>query len=233
MALITPDTKLSEIILHDPSTITVLDRFGISLGVGDLDVAQACLQHNINVNFFTAILNTFIHEDYFPQDVLAQFSASEIVDYLSKTNSYYQHNVLPNIDRHFSFLIAKAPSRNNNLIIMKQFFDEVKSELLQRINNDSDCLFPTVASHSTTCIHHCCDAVTNHDCTDTIEDKINDLINMLVVHLRGDYDHNLGFAVVFAVFSLKKDIKQNNRIRNRILRPISNATAAHLGEYEQ
>ena len=58
MALITPDTKLSEIILHDPSTITVLDRFGISLGVGDLDVAQACLQHNINVNFFTAILNT-------------------------------------------------------------------------------------------------------------------------------------------------------------------------------
>ena len=89
MALITPDTKLSEIILHDPSTITVLDRFGISLGVGDLDVAQACLQHNINVNFFTAILNTFIHEDYFPQDVLAQFSASEIVDYLSKTNSYY------------------------------------------------------------------------------------------------------------------------------------------------
>ena len=46
---------------------------------------------------------------------------------------------------------------------------------------------------------------------------------MLVVHMKGDYDHNLGYAVLVAVFSLKKDIKQNNRIRNRILRPFSNA----------
>jgi regulator of cell morphogenesis and NO signaling len=56
---------------------------------------------------------------------------------------------------------------------------------------------------------------------DSIEDKINDLINMFVIHLTGDYDLNLGHAVLFAIFSLKKDIKQNNRIRNRILRPIS------------
>ena len=52
---------------------------------------------------------------------------------------------------------------------------------------------------------------------------MDDLINMLIVHLKGDYDHNLGYAVVVAVLALKKDIRQNNRIRNRILRPISQA----------
>ena len=63
------------------------------------------------------------------------------------------------------------------------------------------------------------------DLSDPIEEKIDDLINMLIVHLKGDYDHNLGMAVIVAIFSLKKDIKQNNRIRNRILRPISQALA--------
>ena len=56
---------------------------------------------------------------------------------------------------------------------------------------------------------------------DSIEDKINDLLSMFVIHLKGDYDHNLALAVLMAVVSLKKDITQNNRIRNRILRLLS------------
>lgn len=220
MALINRDSKLSDIILHDPSTITVLDRFGISLGVGDQNVDDACRARGINVNFFMAILNTFINENYFPNDALEQFSASEIVDYLSKTNNYYEQNVLPNIERHFSFLIARAPSHNNNLIIMKQFFDEMKNELLQRINDDRYRLFPATCSIDRPLATQP-DLVVDEEQTDSIEDKIDDLINMIVMHLKGDYDHNLGFAVIVAIFSLKKDIKQNNRIRNRILRPIS------------
>lgn len=222
MALINRDSKLCDIILHDPSTITVLDRFGIALGVGDLNVEEACQKHGINVEFFTTILNTFINENYFPQYTMAQFSATEIVDYLIKTNNHYQQNVLPNIERHFSFLIAKAPSHNNNLVIMKQFFNEMKSELLQRIDDDNNRWFPEICSN-VKAISQITEAVTVEEPTDTIEDKIDDLINMLVVHMKGDYDHNLGYAVLVAVFSLKKDIKQNNRIRNRILRPISNA----------
>lgn len=222
MALINRDSKLCDIILHDPSTISVLNRFGIALGVGDLTVEEACQQHGINMNFFTTILNTFINENYFPQHTLAQFSANEIVDYLIKTNSYYQQNVLPNIERHFSFLIAKAPSRNNNLVIMKQFFDEMKSELLQRIDDDNNRWFPEICRNEKP-LAQVDETVATDDPADTIEDKIDDLINMLVMHLKGDYDHNLGVAVIVAIFSLKKDIKQNNRIRNRILRPISNA----------
>ena len=224
MALINRDSKLSEVILHDPSTITVLDRFGIALGVGDATVSDSCAEHNIDVNFFTAILNTFINENYFPQEALAKFSATEIVDYLSKTNDYYERNVLPNIERHFAFLIGKAPSHNNNLVLMRQFFEEVKTELSQRISNDREHWFPQVCSKAQETQRNTALEVNIEDIpNDAIEDKIDDLINMLIVHLKGDYDHNLGYAVVVAVLSLKKDIKQNNRIRYRILRPISQA----------
>ena len=220
MALINHNSKLSDIILQDPSTITVLDRFGISLGVGDLSVADACREHGIDADFFSNILNTFTNENYFPQEALGQFSVAEVVDYLSKTNTYYEQYVLPNIERHFSLLIARAPSHNNNLIIMKQFFDEMKHELLNRIEDDRNRWFPQVCSNQ--CSLPAIDNTTTAEQTsDTIEDKIDDLIHMLIMHLKGDYDHNLGLAVIVSVFSLKKDIKQNNRIRNRMLRPIS------------
>ena len=58
---------------------------------------------------------------------------------------------------------------------------------------------------------------------DSVEDKIDDLIHMFVMHLKGDYDHNLCLAVIISLFNLKKDITQNNRIRNRILRPLAAA----------
>ncbi len=224
MTLINRDTKLSEIIIHEPSTITVLDRFGITLGVGDAKVADACHSHNIDEDFFITILNTYVNESYFPQAVLASFSASRIIDYLKKTNEYYERNVLPNIERHFTFLIGKTPSQNNNLVLMRQFFEEVKTELLQRIADDHNRWFPSICINE---MKACCSMPhpikEAEDISDPIEEKVDDLINMLVVHLKGDYDHNLGFAVMVAIFSLKKDIKQNNRIRNRILRPISEA----------
>ena len=35
MALVTPDTKLCEVIVDEPSVVPVINRFDIVLGVGD------------------------------------------------------------------------------------------------------------------------------------------------------------------------------------------------------
>lgn len=227
MTLINHDTKLCDIILQEPSTITVLDRFGITLGVGDACINDACHEHGIDVNFFTTILNTYVNENFFPQAALLAFSASKIIDYLAKTNEHYEKNIIPNIERHFSFLISKTPSQNSNLVIIRQFFYEVKTELMQRIADDRTRWFPNIALNEMKSIGKMPSPILDvKDYNDPIEDKIDDLINMLVMHLKGDYDHNLGFAVISAIFSLKRDIKQNNRIRNRILVPISQALSS-------
>ncbi|MDD6767384.1 MAG: helix-turn-helix transcriptional regulator, partial [bacterium] len=46
------------------------------------------------------------------------------------------------------------------------------------------------------------------------------LKRILIRHLAGDYNENLCYAVIFALSSLEKDIKQHNRIRYRILMPM-------------
>lgn len=221
MALVTPDTKLCEVIVDEPSVVPVINRFDIVLGVGDRTIKSICKEKGIDTSFFITILNAFIHESFFLENVTGAFNAGDVVDYLRKTNNSYLRNQLPNIERHFVALISRSDS-NNNLPLLFNFYREVKTEIERRIDSDNqwfDAIISAEQSDSEVSIAG--NAVQAE--SDSIEDKLSDLINMFVIHLRGDYDRNLCHAVLFAVISLEKDICQNNRIRNRVLRPLVDA----------
>lgn len=221
MALVTPDTKLCEVIVDEPSVVPVINRFDIVLGVGDRTIKSICKKKGIDTSFFITILNAFIHESFFLENVTGAFNAGDVVDYLRKTNNSYLRNQLPNIERHFAALISRSDS-NNNLPLLFNFYREVKTEIERRIDSDNqwfDAIISAEQSNSEVSVAG--NAVQAE--SDSIEDKLSDLINMFVIHLRGDYDRNLCHAVLFAVISLEKDIRQNNRIRNRVLRPLVDA----------
>ena len=221
MALVTPDTKLCEVIVDEPSVVPVINRFDIVLGVGDRTIKSICKEKGIDTSFFITILNAFIHESFFLENVTGAFNAGDVVDYLRKTNNSYLRNQLPNIERHFAALISRSDS-NNNLPLLFNFYREVKTEIERRIDSDNqwfDAIISAEQSNSEVSVAG--NAVQAE--SDSIEDKLSDLINMFVIHLRGDYDRNLCHAVHFAVISLEKDIRQNNRIRNRVLRPLVDA----------
>lgn len=221
MALVTPDTKLCEVIVDEPSVVPVINRFDFVLGVGDRTIKSICKEKGIDTSFFITILNAFIHESFFLENVTGAFNAGDVVDYLRKTNNSYLRNQLPNIERHFAALISRSDS-NNNLPLLFNFYREVKTEIERRIDSDNqwfDAIISAEQSNSEVSVAG--NAVQAE--SDSIEDKLSDLINMFVIHLRGDYDRNLCHAVLFAVISLEKDICQNNRIRNRVLRPLVDA----------
>ena len=221
MALVTPDTKLCEVIVDEPSVVPVINRFDIVLGVGDRTIKSICKEKGIDTSFFITILNAFIHESFFLENVTGAFNAGDVVDYLRKTNNSYLRNQLPNIERHFAALISRSDS-NNNLPLLFNFYREVKTEIERRIDSDNqwfDAIISAEQSNSEVSVAG--NAVQAE--SDSIEDKLSDLINMFVIHLRGYYDRNLCHAVLFAVISLEKDIRQNNRIRNRVLRPLVDA----------
>lgn len=227
LPIISSDTKLSQIIIDDPTILSVLSRFGILLGVGDMTIEQICQQKKMNVVFFTTILNTFRDPDFFPEKILYSFEAHLIVDYLKKTNQTYLQFQLPNIERHLHLLISKSDAQNSNLLIIMKFFSEVKAQLMKRIDDDKNRWFPEILALENSEGNKVESTVMAFDeSNDSIEDKINDLISMFVVHLTGDYDINLGQAVLLALDSLKKDIAQNNRIRKRILMPLYQALAS-------
>lgn len=222
--LIQSETKLSDIVIAEPTVVNVLNRFGIDLGVGDLTVGRACHKLGIDNELFVVILNTYLHESYFPERIGPSFKATTIVNYLEQTNNSYEHFQIPTIERHFQFLISKSDPSNNNLGLMLQFFMEMKQQLLDRIGHDRAKWFPQVLEAERTASGLPESPLRQQGTdTDTVEDKLDDLISMIVIHLKGDHDRYLTLAVLFALANLKKDIMQNNRIRNRLLRPMFQA----------
>lgn len=221
MALVTPETKLCDVIIDEPSVIPVVNRFDIALGVGDKTVKTICEQRGIDTSFFLTVLNTFIHESFFPENDLSAFKAGNVIDYLRKTDNSYLRYQLPNIERHFSALLGQSES-NSNLPLLFKLYKEVKAEIEKRVADDSgwfeEILRREEAAGTT---GGASSAISRRP--DSIEDKLSDLKNMFVIHLRGDYDRNLCHAVLVAILNLEKDIRQNNRIRNRILRPLAAA----------
>lgn len=215
MPLINSDTRLCDVIRQEPSIIPVVNRFGINLGVGDFSVREVCRSNSIDEKFFLAILNTFINENYFPESALKSFNVAEIVDYLDKTDTYYADFQLSNIERHFNLLLRGSLDKNTNLELMLRFFEGLKGDLLSRIEYDRVTLFPSIISSGTM----------PSDCPSEsfdsgVEDKLGDLKSMFIKHLTGSYDPNLCYGVVVAIVTLEKDIRQNNRIRSRILLPL-------------
>lgn len=223
MTLFNINSKLCDIIFYDSSVISVINRFGINLGVGDYTVAEICRSHNLDENFLIVIINTFLNEKYFPERLLKTYSITKIVNYLEKTNSYYEQFQLPNIERHFNLLIMKSNADDGNLDLLKRFFDEMKNELLLRINFDRQEWFPQLLQLGNTTLDEDIELDNIPESAHPIEDKLNDLKSFFIIHLKGKYDVNLCQAVVSSIIALEKDLKQNNRIRERILLPFERA----------
>ncbi|MBR6756917.1 MAG: helix-turn-helix transcriptional regulator [Bacteroidaceae bacterium] len=224
MALLHPESRLCDAILHETTLIPVIARFGITLGLGEKSIATVCQESNLDTDFFVTILNTYINENYFPEKRLQSFCIEQIIDYLTKTNNYYQRVQLPNIERHFSRLVELSRDKENNVELVYNFFKTVRNELQARIESDAGEWFPQLRA----CAMQCSEqevqigGLINESIeNDTVEEKLNDLLNLMVKHLTGSYDINLCHAVIFALTSLRDDVVQHNRIRNRILRPVA------------
>ena len=187
--IVNKDTKLHDVVISEPSITAVLSRFDNNLGIGDKTVRQMCDERGIEPTFFIAILNTYISDDYAPADAF-RLNGESVNRYLKRTIEYYDKFLIPNIEQHFNLLIHRSSGINSNLELMRNFFFEIKEELALLINSDVAVFKPI----------------------DTIEDKLNDLVSMFVIHLTGSYNINLCQAVLFAIIGLRKDISQYNRI---------------------
>lgn len=195
MAFLNLSSVLSEVVSENYLLIPVINRFGIKLGLGDKSVETVCTENKLNNEFFLTILNTYLNEDYFPEKKLQEFELELVTDYLKRTDMYYVHGQIPNIEKHLNALIATSDPNNKQLDLIRKLFLRFKDALIHRINNgllDDD----------------------------TSQALLFDLKNILIKHISGSFNENLCYAVVFSIDSLLNDLTKHNRIREKILKPM-------------
>ena len=172
-----------------------------------------------------------MNEEYFPEKKLQTFHTSQIIDYLTKTNSDYQRHQIPNIERHLgSFISLSASTGNNSVGLIGKFFASFKAKLTDRIEKDSAEWFPYCLSLSEKLGKLQSDKqdavllnLPEQQIDNSLEALLTDLKSLMIKHISGEYNENLCYAVIFSISSLEKDIRQQDRIRYRILAPMVSA----------
>lgn len=215
MAILNKETRLADALLHHPELIPVVNRLGVTLGVGQHTISSLCSEYGLNPAFFLSVVNTFIDEGYFPADPFDAFSLGSTVEYLRKTGAFYLRVQIPNIRRHFESLISKSGT-DNNLSTLHTYFEETASFMGECESKDVNDIFPELLSGGSP--ESLVESVEAHE---EAEARLHDLLRLFIGSLRGECDRNLTMAVVSAIHMLGKDYRQNNRIRRRILLKLS------------
>ena len=228
---ITPNMKMAAVIHLNYHLLPLISRFGIMLGFGDKTIEQVCKAHNLDVDFFLEILNSYHDKNYFPQKHLQGFPLKLIIDYLRKSHEYYLQVKLPRIEeliQQLSALSNEAGQRSLKLI--DKFFSEYKHELSEHIRHEEDNVYPYVFSveeayrtrHATAELvgrirdYSIEDYESEHD---NVEDELYDLKNIIIKYLPQPVNTDLCHTILIELFRLEADLKDHARIEDKVLIP--------------
>lgn len=195
MIFLEASSILSEVIAENHQLIPVINRFGIKLGLGDRNIGEICNSEDINTEFFLAILNTFLNEDYFPEKKLQKFDIQLVIKYLKQTDVYLLHAQLYNLEKHLNAFISMSDPNNAQMKLISRLFSEFKGELTGQIEQG------LVKG-------------------DTPLALLTDLKSIIIKHISGSFNENMCYAVIFTIDSFQKDLEKHNRIREKILKPM-------------
>lgn len=228
--MITGKNKMADLIHLNYLLISVINRFGINLGFGDKSVQEVCQEHDVKLDFFLEIVNSFHDEDYFPEENLQNFSVSLITDYLSKTHRYYLDVKIPELEKLINLMVVECYANNKYAVLLESFFREYKNELIAHTKREDEKVFPYSIStelaflgkdnsliESTASEGYSIQEYSSEH--DDIESKLYDLKNIIIKYLAPTGNPSLCSKVLTELFNLEKDLNDHSRIEEKVLIP--------------
>ncbi|MBC8006198.1 MAG: hemerythrin domain-containing protein [Verrucomicrobia bacterium] len=230
MELFNENSKLASVILKDHFLLPVINRLGIKLGFGDKTIKDVCEEKGIDINFFVEIINVFHYESYFPEKRLLDFPVTILIDYLLKTHQYYREYLMPENDRLIELFLSANPIESTDNELVRKFYAKFNEEFLIHLSFEEREMFPYILD-----LH---EVIENQDLRDrfnykypsfsitsfekehsNMDDKMDDLKNIIIKYLPPNYDQNRGNAFLANLFMFEKDLKNHSRIEDHIMIP--------------
>ena len=228
--LIDENMKMADVVLHDPTLVPIINRFGVHLGMGDQSIHEICEKQNLHILFFTTILNAFHDKLYFPKEQLQSFPAGLFVDYLQKAHRYFLDEKIPEIEGLISETIQESSVNKEKYAVIERFFVHYRDEFRTHIQREEVKVFPYVLmlekaleeNHITPEIERLFQEYPIEEYQaehENVEEKIFDLKNIIVRHLPAPNNDRLWYQILREIVTLEKELNEHSRIEDLILIP--------------
>ncbi len=228
-----PDMKVVDIILGNPHLMLMLEHFGIGFEVREKTVKQICAENNININLFLTLANLFnghvshIKADYSFDDI------DTIICYLKKSHQNYLEEKYPKIQLKFREMFEL--NDHPQILMAEKFFNEYYNEVKDHFDYENKIVFPYVTSLysvinnkkgvPTEGSYSVAEYKEHHD---NIEEKLEDLKNLLIKYLPVKNDQEIRRELLFGLFDLEFDLNIHAQIEDKILIPLVEQMEQHI-----
>jgi regulator of cell morphogenesis and NO signaling len=221
---ITPEMKMADIIIDNPSILLLMEHFGLDFIVHEKTVMQLCEENKISIKVFISFANLYngfhlsVDEIFFNSDIV------DIILYLKNSHNYYENEKYPEIKNYIQELYSKNNSPEIKLI--DKFFNEYFEEVKEHLSYENRIAFPYFNKLSGSGIKNSnrqkddfsVDEYSEHH-TD-IESKLNDLKELLLKHVPVQNDRILRRKIIVGLFELEYDLNVHSTIEETILMPL-------------
>ena len=142
--MITREWPMYRVVLENHQLLPLLPRFNLKLGFGEKSVDEVCRTHGVNTDFFLEIANAYLDELYVPEEGLALFSLSTMVDYITSTHSYFTDIALPVVEEKIFRLMAHSALSEREVNLVTDFFNDYKEDFMAHLSQEEEHILPYV-----------------------------------------------------------------------------------------
>ena len=220
-----PEARMAELVSENPYLMLMLEHFGIGLLVHDKTVRQICNENHVSEALFLTFANLF--NGFQPSDTVT-YSFTDlktITLFLRNTHQYYLEEKYPQIRSYITQMFEL--NGQSAMLMVEKFFDEYFAEVKEHLHYEDQIVFTYVNNlfdcfekKQLACLpgnYSVSDYQEHHD---NIEDKLEDLKNLLLKHLPLDNDQQIRRKLLFSLFELEYDLTIHTRIEDEIFIPL-------------
>ena len=197
--------KICDLMSREEDAIHVISRFGLTMGVGDQTIAEACEGNDVHTPTFLAIINYKV----FKQRALpADIDVATLQRYLRNAHTYFLDFRLPYLRRSLIEALIPAGAANKIPMLILQCYDEFVQEIRTHIEHENAGMFEEHA----------------HD-DQRITDKLSEIKSLIIKYYPSDQTMQKG-AVTYTLISVMSDLWHTEQdfadhcaIEDEILRP--------------
>ena len=190
---------------REEDAIQVISRFGLTMGVGEQTIAEACEVNGVHTPTFLAVINYKV----FKQRALpADIDIATLQRYLRNAHTYFLDFRLPYLRRALIEAIIPADPSSKIPMLILRCYDEFAEEIRTHIEHENAGMFE---EHT-------------HD-DQRITDKLSEIKNLIIKYYPSDSTIQKG-AVTYTLISVmsdlwhtEQDFADNCAIEDDILRP--------------
>lgn len=209
---------MADLVLGNSKLLLMLPRFGMDLGFGDRSIAEVCAMNNVSTPFFLMICNVYCNNDYTPSpEDIANVDLIALINYLLESHKYYLNERLPHIEEHLDHIINACIPKYGNML--RRFFQEYKNEVVDHFIYEEKNVFSYMQQLANQEVKTDYKIKVFHENHTNIEDKLSDLMNILVKYLPADVFPKERIEIALDIDELSADLMSHALIEERVLIP--------------